>query len=98
MKLTIGRTLEGKSYENIGFGETLLDCIYKFSSEKIKEGLLADLYEFYADNDDFVDADGDFDDEKYNQFLQDLHQIEIDERIYSFCDRNNYNYTVDEEE
>ena len=97
MKLTIGRTLEGKSYENIGFGKTLLDCIYKFSSEKIKEGLLSDIYEFYADNDGFEDEDGDFDDEKYNQFLQDLHQIEIDERIYSYCDRNNYKYTIDEE-
>ena len=97
MKLAIGRTLEGKSYEHIGFGETLLDCIYNFSDEKIKEGLLANLYEFYADNDDFVDADGDFDEEKYNQFLQDLHQIEIDERIYSYCDGNNYEYTIDEE-
>ena len=98
MKLTIGRTLEGKSYEHIGFGETLLDCIYKFSSEKIKEGLLAELYEFYADNDDFVDADGDFDDEKYNKFISELHQNEIDERIYCWCQGNNYNYTVEEEE
>ena len=98
MKLTIGRTLEGKSYEHIGFGETLLDCIYKFSSEKIKEGLLAELYEFYGDNDDFIDADGDFDEEKYNKFISELHQNEIDERIYCWCDRNNYNYTVDVEE
>ena len=46
----------------------------------------------------FSDEDGDFDDEKYNQFINELHQNEIDERIYSWCDRNNYNYTVEEEE
>ena len=96
MKLTIGRTLEGKSYEHIGFGETLLDCIYNFSSEKIKEGLFAELDDFYGC--DFIDEDGDFDEEKYNKFISELHQNEIDERIYCWCDRNNYNYTIEEEE
>ena len=98
MKLTIGRTLEGKSYEHIGFGETLLDCIYNFSSEKIKEGLLAELYDFYGDDDYFIVEDGEFLEEKYNHFLQSLKQYAIDERIYSYCDGDNYKYTVEEEE
>lgn len=98
MELKIIKQLENKTYEHIGFGNTLLDCIYGLSSDKVKECLLQEVYDFYAyDSNEFDDENGDFDNDKYNKFITDLHQNEIDERIYCWCNSNNYNYFVVEE-
>ena len=80
-------------YYYIGYGETLLECIYDLSKETIKEGILVEIYEYYSNNDDFI---VDEDDEEFNIFIEELSNSKINDRIYSWCSRNNYKYHIED--
>lgn len=86
MKLIIINKLTECLY--IGYGDTLLECIYDLSSEKIKEGIFANISDYYSNNNDFLD------DDEYNSFIEKLSNYRIKNRIYSWCNHNNYNYLI----
>ena len=81
-------------YSYIGYGDTLLDCIYDLSKETIKEGILTEIYDYYSNNDDFI---VDEDDEEFNLFIEELSNAKISDRIYSWCSRDNYKYHIEED-
>ena len=82
-------------YTYIGYGETLLECIYDLSNEKMKEGILLELSESYAGGERFYN-DGEFLEDKYNDYISNLSNSCINDRIYRWCNRNNYKYHIED--
>lgn len=90
MKLIIINKLTEWIY--VGYGETLLECVYDLSNEEIKEGLFFELSESYAEDEMFYNDDGEFLEDAYNAFIEELSNSKINDRLYSWCKRNNYYY------
>ena len=94
MKLTIKNKIN--DWQFFGYGNTLLECIYDLSSEKIKEGIFLELSESYAEDERFYNDD-EFLEDAYNDYISNLPNSYINNIIYSWCERNNQIHQIEED-
>lgn len=94
MKLAIKNKVT--DWQFFGYGDTLLECIYDLSSEKIKEGIFLELFESYAEDERFYNDD-EFLEEAYNDYISNLPNSTINNSIYSWCERNKHSYQIEED-
>lgn len=87
---------EFDQYAHIGIGNTLLECIYNLSNGNIREGIIANISEYYPDN-DFYDNE-DFLEDVYNTFKEELSNSDIENRVYRWREYNNCKYKIIEED
>ena len=92
MKLIIKNKIT--DWRFFGYGDTLLDCIYDLSNEKIKEGIFLELYESYAEGERFYNDD-EFLEDEYNTYIEELPNSAIENRVYRWCQDNNFNYKIE---
>lgn len=93
MKLIIKHEVTDWVY--VGYGETLLKCIYDLSKESLKEDILIDIYEYYAGNEKFYNHDDEFLDDEYNTYIEELPNSAIENMVYRWCQDNNFNYKIE---